>query len=89
MATRKVEATICWVLLMAATMLCVLASTGLEQRVANFVVFVVALIKCRTVLLDYAGMRDAPPFWRKTLQLWVAGCVLISFVAAEVGRWWA
>ena len=68
-----------WLLLLALSLCGVLAvrlSAGSGAAIA--VVLVLALFKCRFILLDFMGLRDAPVLLRRALFCW---CVVVAGLA--------
>ena len=68
-----------WALLLALSVTAVLvARHDATNAVGLGVVLVLALAKCRLILLDFLGLRDASPLQRRALFGW---CLALSGVA--------
>ena len=61
-----------------------LAGAGPRLPLVNGAVLAIAAIKGRMILLDYLGLRSAPPLWRGLVTAWLLLVVGLAWAAAAV-----
>lgn len=61
-----------------------LAGAGRGLALVNGAVLAIAGIKGRMILLDYLGLRSAPPLWRGLVTAWL---LLVVGLAWAVPAW--
>jgi hypothetical protein len=69
-----------WLVLLVATAATWwLGEVGAAGTGAIFAMLVIVFVKGRLVVLDFMGLRRAPPVWRLLLEGWlvVVGCLIL------------
>lgn len=61
-----------------------LAGAGRGLTLVNGAVLAIAAIKGRRIVLDYLGLRSAPPLWRGLVTAWL---LLVVGLAWAVPAW--
>ncbi|MQM39796.1 hypothetical protein KBTX_03828 [wastewater metagenome] len=69
-----------WIMLLALTVAAALAATVVPPPWLTPAVATLTLIKGRTVIDSFMGLRDASPLLRHTVDAWLAGVVALGLV---------
>ncbi|MGV8939633.1 MAG: cytochrome C oxidase subunit IV family protein [Allorhizobium sp.] len=78
-AHSKTRLAATWALLLCLSVTAVLVARHAGSNVAGLgVVLVLALVKCRLILLDFLGLMDASPLLRRALFGW---CLALAMLA--------
>lgn len=83
-----------WAILIALTLVSMTAGrlgvaghaglAGLAGLAADGVVLAAAVFKARQVLMDFLGLRTAPPGWRALFTSWLVLVAATAWIAAAV-----
>lgn len=81
MSRHPLEITLCILIALALATL-IVSWQLMAGPVATAIVLGLAMLKGRTILLDFLGLRAAPALWRGLVTAWVVGVASFAWVAS-------